>query len=79
MSLTQSTQAQIAFKNISGKAQTEPNKGVLNEFYGSSFNISASQIWSDTISHDPVNATVQGSTVEVIADLELIPWFTTTA
>jgi hypothetical protein len=73
MSLTQSTQAQIAFKNISGKAQTEPNKGVLNEFYGSSFNISASQIWSDTISHDPVNATVQGSTVEVIADLELIP------
>ena len=73
MSLTFSTQAQIAFKNISGKSQTEPNKGVLNEFYSSSFNISANNIWVDSISDDPNSSTIQGITIEVIADLDLIP------
>lgn len=73
MSLTYSTQSQIAFKNISGKAQTEPKKGILNEFYGNSLNIPVSNLWSDNISGDPTIDTVQGVTVEVIADLELIP------
>lgn len=73
MALTFSTQAQIAFKNISGKAQTDPNKGVLNEFYGNSFNLPATNIWSATITGDPQIDSLQGTTLEVIADLEVIP------
>lgn len=73
MSLTYSTQAQIAFKNTNGKAQTEPKKGILNEFYGTSLNIPVSNLWSDNISGNPTIDSVQGVTVEVIADLELIP------
>lgn len=73
MSLTYSTQSQIAFKNINGKAQTEPNKGILNEFYGTSLNIPVSNLWSDNITGNPILDSVQGVTVEIIADLELIP------
>lgn len=73
MSLTYSSQAQIAFKNIFGKAQTEPKKGILNEFYGQSFNIPSSNVWSDSISGNPSTDTIQGITVEVVADLILIP------
>lgn len=73
MSLTFSTQAQIAFKNISGKSQTDPLKGVLNEFYTNSFNISSRNIWSDSISENPTISQLQSTTIEVIADLDLIP------
>ena len=73
MSLSYSTQAQIAFKNIVGKAQTDPNKGVLNEFYGYSFNLPVKNLWADTISGSPVVDAIQGITVEVIADLVSIP------
>ena len=73
MSLTFSTQTQIAFKNISGKSHTDPNKGILNEFYGNSFNIPVNNIWSATINDNPLTTIIQGNTVEVIADLESIP------
>jgi hypothetical protein len=73
MSLTNSTQTQIAFKNIIGKAQSDPSKGSLNEFYGNSFNIPANNIWSGIITEDPQIVTLQGNTVEVIADLDTIP------
>lgn len=73
MSLTQSTQAQISFKHISGKAQTDSKKGVLNEFYGNSFNLPSSNIWTGTITGDPYTDYIQGITVEVIGDLVSIP------
>ena len=73
MSLSYSVQSQIAFKNINGISQTDPSKGVLNEFYGSSFNIPSNLVWTDTISEDPTFCSLQSVTVEVIADLELIP------
>jgi hypothetical protein len=72
MSLTYSTQAQVAFKNIFGKSQTEPNKGILNEFYGSSFNLPSVNVWSSNITGDPIGDSIQGLTVEVLADLESI-------
>jgi hypothetical protein len=71
MPLTYSTQTQIAFKNLSGKSQTD-RKGVLNEYYGYSFNIPASNVWSDTLLENPQSSISQGYTVEVVADLTLI-------
>ena len=73
MALTFSSQSQIAFKNISGKSQTDSSKGLVNEFYGYSFNLPSSNIWSSNISGDPTISALQGVTVELIADLELIP------
>lgn len=73
MSLTYSTQTQISFKNITGKAQTDPSKELLNEFYGNSFNIPANNIWAANITTDPQIVSLQGNTVEVVADLEVIP------
>lgn len=69
MSLSASIQSQTAFKNIQGKLQTDPAKDLVNEYYGSSFDVSSTNVWIDTISSDPTIATIQGVTVEVLADL----------
>lgn len=53
MSLTSSTQASIAFKNISGKSMTDTGKGVNNEAEGIFFNIDSSNVWVSPMSPTP--------------------------
>ena len=72
MALTFSTQAQIAYKNLSGKSHTDTLKDVVNESEGISFNIISKNIWLDTISPTSSLSVVQGSCVLVIADLTTI-------
>ena len=69
MPLTFSIQSQIAFKNLLGKSQTDSSKGIVNEFYGINFDISSNNLWLDNISSDSSVAVLQGTTVEVVADL----------
>lgn len=69
MPLTSSVQAQIAFKNLLGKSQTDSSKGIVNEAYGISFDIPSSNVWLDTIPSSYNIALTKGITVEVIADL----------
>jgi len=73
MSLTSSTQAQIAFKNLNGKSQTDLIKGLVNEPYGISFNISKDNVWLDNISNTVSLSILQGTTVKVTANLTPIP------
>jgi hypothetical protein len=69
MPLSTSIQAQIAFKNLLGKSQTDSASGIVNEFYGISFDIPSNNVWLDTIPTNSNSAVLQGTTVEVIADL----------
>ncbi|NBP58309.1 hypothetical protein EBU71_17620, partial [bacterium] len=69
MPLSTSIQAQIAFKNLLGKSQTDSASGIVNEFYGISFDIPSNNVWLDTIPTNSTSAVLQGTTVEVIADL----------
>ena len=72
MALTFSTQAIIAFKNLSGKSNTDAlGKGVNNEAEGIFFNIAADNVWVDLISPTPSIAVSSGTTVFVNADLSI--------
>jgi hypothetical protein len=73
MSLTSSTQAQIAFKNLLGKSQTKVINGIVNEPYGISFDIPSKNVWLDNIYASASTTITQGSTVKVTADLVAIP------
>jgi hypothetical protein len=73
MSLTSSTQTQIAFKNLLGKSQTKVINGIVNEPYGISFDIPSKNVWLDTIYASASTTIAQGSTVKVTADLVAIP------
>jgi hypothetical protein len=72
MALTFSTQAQIAFKNLLGKSQTDTLKGIVNEAYGISFNVSSSNLWLDTISQTASISVLQSTTVRATASLGLV-------
>lgn len=73
MALTSSTiQTQIAFKNLLGKSQTDSGAGILNESIGIFFNVSANSVWLDTINATPSVSILQGTTVQVVADLATI-------
>ena len=71
MSLTSSTQASIAFKNISGKSMTDTNKGVNNEAEGIFFNIDSNNVWISPMSPTPSVLVANGVAVFVTADLSL--------
>jgi hypothetical protein len=73
MSLTSSTQTQIAFKNLLGKSQTKVMNDIVNEPYGISFDIPSKNVWLDTIYASASTTIAQGSTVKVTADLVAIP------
>jgi hypothetical protein len=72
MALTFSTQAEIAFKNLFGKSHTENDRGIYNEYYGISTDISYNNIWTDVISDSPEISILQGVAIEVIADLSQV-------
>jgi len=72
MALTASTQAQIAFKNLLGKSQTDLIKGLVNESYGIFFNVPKDNVWLDNISSIPTTTILQGTTVKVTANLTAI-------
>ena len=71
MSLTSSTQASIAFKNISGKSMTDTGKGVNNEAEGIFFNIDSSNVWVSPMSPTPSVLVTNGVAIFVTADLSL--------
>lgn len=71
MSLTSSTQASIAFKNISGKSMTDTSKGVNNEAEGVFFNLDSHNIWMSLISPTPSVAVANEVAIFVTASLTL--------
>jgi hypothetical protein len=71
MSLTSSTQASIAFKNISGKSITDTGKGVNNEAEGIFFNIDSDNVWISPMSPTPSVLVANGVAVFVTANLSL--------
>lgn len=73
MALTFSTQAVVAFKNLSGKSNTDVSKGVNNEAEGIFFNVDAHSVWTDVISPTPSISVSGGNSVFVSADLSLDP------
>ena len=74
MPLSSNTQAQIAFKNLLGKSQTDPTKAfIINEGYGIFFNVQSSNIWLDTIYNSATSSVLQGTCVNVVAGLTAIP------
>jgi len=72
MALTSSVQAQIAFKNILGKSQTDSAKSVLEETIGFSFNVPSSNVYMDALPVTASLAVIQGLAVGVSASLQLI-------
>lgn len=71
MSLTSSTQAAIALKNILGKSMTDTIKGVDNEAEGIFFNLDSSNIWVNDIPGTASIAVSQGVSIGVTASLTL--------
>ena len=68
-----SRQAQIAFKNLLGKSQTDIIKGIVNEPYGIAFDVSSKNVWMDTISDTASSSVLSGSAVLVEGTLEAVP------
>jgi hypothetical protein len=73
MSLDNSNQAIIAFKNLSGKSHTEVGKGVGNEAEGIFLNVDSGNVWMSFINPTASIAVNEGIAIEVIADLVLDP------
>jgi len=70
MSLTFSTQAVIAFKNLQGKSNTDSvGKGVNNESTGIFFNVSSNSVWIQPISPTPSISVSSGVAIAVTASL----------
>ena len=72
MALNSTIQAQIAFKNLLGKSQTDDLKGLVNETIGINFDVPSSNIMVDFISGTPSIAVSDGVAVKVTADLTSI-------
>jgi hypothetical protein len=63
-------QAQIAFKNLLGKSQTNTLSGVLNEVYGYSTNVSTANVWASRIpQNDPTLAVANRIAIGLTASL----------
>ena len=71
MSLTFSNQAIIAFKNLSGKSNTDVDKGLGNESEGIFLNIDSSNVWMSYIDSTPATAVTLGVAIYVTADLTI--------
>jgi hypothetical protein len=71
MSLTFSNQASIAFKNLYGKSNTDPLKGIGNENENIFLNIDSNNVWADNIDPNPSITQNNGFAVKVSADLVL--------
>lgn len=69
---TSNTQAQIAFKNLLGKSQTNTSFGIANEADGISFNITSNNIWLDTIYTSASQSLAQGTAVRIVASMSVI-------
>lgn len=62
-------QAQIAFKNLLGKSQTDDLKGIVNEKVGISFDVPSFNVMMDNISATVSNAVSDGVAVKVVGTL----------
>lgn len=69
MALTFSNQAVVAFKNISGKSNTDVTKGVNNESEGIFFNVDSSKVWTSNIGPTPSISVLDSIAVPVTASL----------
>jgi len=69
MALDSTIQAQIAFKNLLGKSQTDNLKGLVNETIGINFDVPSSNVMVDYISGTPSIAVSDGVAVKVTANL----------
>lgn len=70
---TSNIQAQIAFKNLLGKSQTNNTLGVLNENIGYFLNVPSQNVWSSKITdNDPDQTIANGISVKVRAILTLV-------
>jgi hypothetical protein len=72
MALSSDRLAQIAFKNLQGKSQTEQNKDLPNETLGLGFTVQAFNVTIDELSPTASNSVSQGIAVKVTADLTAI-------
>jgi hypothetical protein len=62
-------QGQIAFKNLSGKSQTESGKGVVNESIGFGFDVPSFNIMMDRLSPTASLSVTEGTAVRVTGAL----------
>lgn len=69
MSLSSTNQAIIAYKNLSGKSNTDTSKSLGNEAEGIFFNIDSSNVWMNTIPALAADAVNDGFAIEVEASL----------
>ncbi len=72
MALPSSVQAQIAFKNLLGKSQTETNKQLAEEAIGYSFDVPSENVTLDFISSTASESVSQGVAVLVTATLSVV-------
>jgi hypothetical protein len=73
MPITSSVQAQIAFKNLLGKSQTQKNFGPNNESYGYTPNVPSTNVWSSKIPYDdPQTAVNNQIAIKVAVELQAI-------
>jgi hypothetical protein len=72
MALSSSIQAQIAFKNLLGKSQTDDLKGLANESIGIGFDVPSFNVMMDQISPTASESVTNGVAVKVVADLTVI-------
>jgi hypothetical protein len=73
MSLNNTTQTVIAFKNLLGKSNTDISKGVNNEAEGLFFNVDSTNVWISKPNPNPIISLESGDAVLVKADLFLDP------
>ena len=70
--LTLSTQANIAYKNLSGKSLTYVENALVGETIGIFFNVTSDNIWLNKISSSPTTAVAAGYAIKVTASLTYI-------
>lgn len=70
--LSLSTQANIAYKNLSGKSLTYVENALVGETIGISFNVTSDNIWLNKISSSPITAITSGYAIRVTASLVYI-------
>ena len=71
MAVLNSNKANVAFKNLLNKSQTDSGKELGNEGEGIFFNIPGAGIWLDLIDPNPATSIAAGVSISVTAELEL--------
>lgn len=72
MPFSNTTQTNIAFKNLSGKSETTTAFDISSEVYGISFNLTSNNIWLNQIPSSPTQAIANGVAIAVTASMVLI-------